>query len=76
MKKEQFLLEEVIIQNKELSKLYSGSVNTLRVITFLDNTGTTRILNTILRIGNNGNVDNFSSGGMYTFVNEVKEYLQ
>lgn len=70
MKKEQFLLEEVIIQNKELSKLYSGSVNTLRVITFLDNTGTTRILNTILRIGNNGNVDNFSSGGMYTFVNE------
>ena len=61
---------EIIIQNKELSKLYSGSVNTLRVITFLDNTGTTRILNTILRIGNNGNVDNFSSGGMYTFVNE------
>ena len=28
-------------------------------------------LNTILRIGNNGNVDNFSSGGMYTFVNDL-----
>lgn len=70
MKKEQFLLESVIIQHSDLSKLYSGSVNTLRVITFLDDTGHTKILNTILRIGNNGNVDNFSSGGMYTFVNE------
>lgn len=70
MKKEEYILEEYIHQHKDLNKLYSGSVNTLRIISFLDNNGKAHILKAILRIGNNGNVDNFSSGGMYTFVNE------
>lgn len=73
IKNEQFLVEEYIVQHKELSRLYSGSVNSLRVISFLDDEGKAHILSTILRIGNNGNVDNFSSGGMYTFVNETGE---
>ncbi len=70
MKKEQYVLEEYIYQHKDLNKLYSGSVNTIRIISFLDKYGEAHILSTILRIGNNGKVDNFSSGGMYTFVNE------
>lgn len=65
----QFLIEEYIIQSKEMSELYSDSVNTLRVITFFKN-NEVYILKMILKIGNKGNVDNFSSGGMYTFVNE------
>lgn len=75
MKKEQFILEEYIVQHEELSKLYSGSVNTLRVLSFIDDYGEVRILNTILRIGNKGKVDNFSSGGMYTFVNDEGEVI-
>lgn len=66
----QFLVEQYIEQNKELSKLYPDSVNSLRVLTFVDDEGKCRIMNVILKIGNNGRVDNFSSGGMYTFLNE------
>lgn len=73
VKNEQFLVEEYILQHSALSSLYDGSVNSLRVISFLDDDGNAHILSTILRIGNNGNVDNFSSGGMYTFVNEKGE---
>ncbi len=73
IKNNQMLVEDVIKQNKELDKLYSNSVNSLRVMTFLDDKGEVHILNTILKIGNNAKVDNFSSGGMYTFVNKKGE---
>ena len=65
----QYLVEEMIVQNSKLNKLYAGSVNTLRFFTFFDGKET-HILNTILKIGNNGFVDNFSSGGMYTFLDK------
>lgn len=65
----QYLVEEFIIQNKKVSKLYSGSVNTLRLFTFYDGKET-HIINSIFKIGNKGFVDNFSSGGMYTFVDK------
>ena len=64
-----YLLEEIIIQNKKLDELYNKSVNSLRVITFYDGKNV-HILQSILRIGNNGITDNFSSGGMYAFLNE------
>lgn len=63
----QYLVEEMIKQNSKVSKLYSGSVNTLRLFTFFDGKET-YVINTIFKIGNKGFVDNFSSGGMYTFV--------
>ena len=63
------LVEEYLIQHEKMNKLYDKSVNTLRIITFLDDNGV-HILKTILKIGNGGVVDNFSSGGMYTFVDE------
>ena len=63
------LIEEYLVQHKDMNKLYDNSVNTLRIITFLDDNGV-HILKTILKIGNGGHVDNFSSGGMYTFVDE------
>lgn len=65
----QFLVEDLIIQNKKISKLYDQSVNTLRLFTFYDGKEV-HILNSIFKIGNNGFVDNFSSGGMYTFVDK------
>ncbi len=70
IKNEQFLVEDFIVQHEEMSKLYGGSVNGVRVLSFLDDQGETHIMNVILRIGHNGSVDNFSSGGMYTFVNK------
>lgn len=63
------LVEECIMQNAEMSRLYDGAVNTLRLFTFCDGVQS-YYLNGVLKIGNGGSVDNFSSGGMYTFVNE------
>jgi len=69
LKNNQTLIEEVIIQNKEISKLYSGSVNTLRLFTFFDGENA-YVLNSVFKIGNGGVTDNFSSGSMYTFTDD------
>lgn len=65
----QNLVEEVIKQHDEINKLYDGSVNTLRLFTFYDGNDA-YVLNSVFKIGNGGCTDNFSSGSMYTFVNE------
>jgi len=62
------LVEEVISQHKDLSKLYDKSVNSLRMFTFYDGEKP-HFLQAVLKLGNGGFVDNFSSGGMYCFVN-------
>lgn len=63
----QYLVEEMIKQNSKINKLYANSVNTIRLFTFNDGKNV-HIINSIFRIGNSGFVDNFSSGGMYTFL--------
>lgn len=67
---EQFLIEEAVVQHKDLNKLYSESVNSLRVITFLTDDGEVEILRTVLKIGNREGIDNCRNGGMYTFIDE------
>lgn len=69
IRNKQFLVEDYINQCKQMSLLYNRSVNTLRILTFYKNKKV-YILKSILKIGNGGSVDNFSSGGMYTFVDE------
>ena len=69
MANDQRLVEQCIVQNKAFDKLYSGSVNSLRVFSFYEN-GNVHILQAVLKIGNGGVVDNFSGGGMYTFVDK------
>ena len=67
---DQLLVEDFIEQAPEMNQLYPNSVNTLRVISFRKDTEV-NILKVILKIGNHGGrVDNFSNGGMYTFVDE------
>ena len=66
---EQLIVEECIEQNENLSKLYEKSVNSLRMFTFYKD-GESYFLQAVLKIGNGGVVDNFSSGGMYTYVDE------
>ena len=64
-----YLLEEIIIQHKKLNELYSKSVNSLRIFTFYDGKDS-YFLQAILKVGNNGVIDNFSSGGMYAFIDD------
>ena len=63
------ILEEVIIQHRKLAQLYDKSVNSIRIFTFFDGNKAT-IIQTILKIGNKGIVDNFSFGGMYAFLDD------
>lgn len=70
MKNEQFLVEEYINQHKQLESLFSKSVNSLNVITFVSSNGEVCVLNSTLRVGSNDSVDNFSSEGLWLFVND------
>ncbi len=62
--KEGYILEEIVIQNEEVSKVYPCSINTIRTVTLLKE-GKPYVVQTYFRIGNEGRfVDNFNSGGM------------
>lgn len=68
---EQVLVEQAIRQHPDMDRLYSGSVNTLRIVTLLDANRNPHIMYSLLRVGQGGScVDNISSGGMYTAVND------
>lgn len=71
IKNNKLLVEEKIIQNKEIAALNESSVNSLRIITFFDGKDV-HIINSVFKIGNGGVTDNFSSGSMYTFVEDGK----
>lgn len=60
-----YLCQKRIYQNAEMASLYSGSINTLRVITVY-NDGNPIVLSAILRMGTTqtGNVDNWAAGGV------------
>lgn len=64
------LVEEVIVQHPELARLYPGSVNSLRMVSYLDPDGEVHVLAAVLKVGNGGVIDNFSNGGMYTMLDE------
>ncbi len=64
------LVEECVKQHKNMSKLCSSSVNTLRIVTITRN-NKTNIMLKVIRMGNGVNaVDNFHSGGMYSIFND------
>ena len=61
-------IEEYVIQNAEINKICSASVNTIRVMTFSYN-GHAEILFAAMRFGNGKeSVDNFHKGGMGVLV--------
>ncbi len=61
------IVEECIVQNDEMNKLYPGSINTVRMVT-INNGKKVTLVTAYCRIGNGGRVDNFLSGGMMTRV--------
>lgn len=71
VKNKQLIVEEKIIQHKDMAELNDSSVNTLRIVTYYDGIDI-HILNVVLKIGNGGVTDNFSSGSMYTFIKDGK----
>lgn len=65
-----FILEELIIQHPEVSAIYPGSINTVRVVTILKD-NIPHVICAYFRIGNGKYVDNFNSGGMVAPVDIV-----
>lgn len=69
MKKSNYLLEELIIQHKDMAKYAPNSVNTLRIMTSNINNNP-KILFASARFGNGkSTVDNFHQGGMAVLLN-------
>lgn len=67
--REDFVIQNIIKQHRNLDTIYPHSVNTIRVMTFRYNQQI-HILSSIVRFGNHGSfVDNESSGGMSCGVN-------
>ena len=62
------IVEEYIVQNDEIAKFNSTSVNTVRVMT-LNYNNECRLLHSVFRMGNGGVVDNFHAGGVAADVN-------
>lgn len=58
------LIEEKVKQHSVLEKIYPDSLNTVRIISFLKESGEVEILGAILRMGYDKTVDNFDAGGI------------
>lgn len=69
MQKPHGIIEQIVVQNSEISKIYPLAINTIRVVTINDKKDVTPVF-AFWRIGNNGKfVDNLNSGGMAAIVN-------
>ncbi len=61
----EIIIQEAIRQSSEMAKLNAQSVNSVRVLSFLNGDGSVKIYSAIVRMGvNNAVVDNASSGGI------------
>ena len=68
LEKEQFLVEDCIVQHPKMASLYPNAVNTLRIVTVTKNNNV-HIMFRSIRMGNVGNVvDNFNHGGLFTTI--------
>ncbi|BAO77621.1 sugar-transfer associated ATP-grasp domain-containing protein [Winogradskyella sp. PG-2] len=66
-----FIIQELVEQSNSLKILNPSSLNTLRIISYLNNDGV-HILSSAVRIGEPGNrTDNFSGGGMFCGINDL-----
>lgn len=66
IKNTDYIFQNIVQQHEKMSELYSGSVNTMRLVTVRSlKDGSLHIMPSILRIGANGSmVDNTSQGGI------------
>ena len=67
--KRNYIIQEKLKQHKDIAKIYNGSLNTIRMITFVYK-NQARILTTTIRIGSGkSEIDNYSQGGFICKIN-------
>lgn len=71
-KNSKIIFQDILQQHKDLNKINSASVNTIRIITVQGFSGSINIFNSFLRLGSSDDsfVDNISAGGLAVGVNE------
>lgn len=64
------IAEEFIVQHPDINRIYPGSINTIRVVVIKDEDGT-HIIDTAMRFGYSGIVDNYSQDGLVALVDKA-----
>ncbi|PWH82401.1 hypothetical protein DIS18_09105 [Algibacter marinivivus] len=65
-----FIHQEKVEQHSDINKIHPKTLNTLRVLTYIDNNKNMQILSIVMRFGVGDNItDNVSAGGFYIPVN-------
>ncbi len=71
MEKKLYLAEEAIVQHQEMNTLCARSVNTIRIVTVVSDNDNPNFVYALIRVGSGKNdVDNVTSGGMYTLLSK------
>lgn len=70
-----YIVQEKIVQSRELSQLYSKAINTFRVITYISSSSI-HVAPVVLRVGSGGGlIDNIHAGGLAVGVDIDNECL-
>ncbi|OEK08540.1 hypothetical protein A8C32_03545 [Flavivirga aquatica] len=77
MLKTSYIHQELVIQHPDINKIYSNSINTLRIDTYIDKKLEAHVLSALIRFGSgNSHVDNTSGGGYSISINADSGKLQ
>jgi hypothetical protein len=72
-----YIMQEEVIQHKELNRVNCSSVNTIRIDTFKERGETPEILSAYLRMGSSGShIDNISAGGVFVGIDILTNTLK
>lgn len=72
-----FIHQEVVNQHPSINKIFSNSINTLRIDTYVDESQKVHILSALMRFGvGESYTDNVSTGGFSVSVNTITGKLQ
>jgi hypothetical protein len=67
---ENFIFQETVTQHPDINKIYSQSLNTVRIDTFINDDGEPEIISALMRVGQYGSyTDNISAGGIFIGIN-------
>ena len=73
----EYIIQGTIKQHRQLNKIHANSVNTIRLDTYIDDTGEAKVLSGLMRFGVKGGiVDNARAGGFFMSVDLQKGVLK
>lgn len=71
---ENIVCQEKIIQSQLVDRIYKDSINTVRVCLYKGSSGFFKVINSSLRMGKDGSLDNESAGGVVCSISELGDF--